>query len=468
MILVIEDIWPEFLKIINIEAGTRIVETWFKTISLIQWDNSTKIVYLKAPNSFVKEWVRSKYMNLIKTHLSRLFNENNINVIITEELIPEISKEFRPKFGSLMLSHKKDITNIEAKSIKTNSSQEINTQYTFDNFIVGPSNSLAYSAAKAIVEKKGTLYNPLFIYGDSGLGKTHLLNAIANYARINIPKLKILYQTADKFVQDFINAIRFNKVVSFESKYKETDILLIDDIQFLSNKEQTQEAFFNIFNSLYESKKQLVFSSDSLPKDITGLADRLKTRLDGGLIADIQIPMFETKVAIIKQKAILHKENLTDEVSNYIASCVTSDIRQLEGFVIRICAYASLTKSPITIELARKALENRTQYQSQKPELTLQKIALKVASYYNLSLVDLRSSKRARELTLARHLAMYLMKKHTETSLLEIANFLHRKDHTTVIYALEKITSHRKIDKLFNTEVLKIESNFSSIRQIQH
>lgn len=458
-----EQIWTEFLNIISMEAGTRIVETWFKAISLVQWDSTSKTAFLKAPNAFVKDWVNTKYINLIKLHLGRLLHEIDINVIISEErvsipavIIPVIENTKDTEDSNINLPKKHSPKNNYNKGI-------INTQYTFDGFIVGPSNSLAFAASQAICDKPGILYNPLFIYGESGLGKTHLLHAIANNIRDINPKAKVLYQTAEKFVQDFINAIRFNKMSFFENRYKDTDILLIDDIQFISNKEQTQEAFFHIFNTLYESKKQIVFSSDALPRDISGLADRLKTRLDGGLIADIQAPTFETKVAIVKKKASMHNELFSDEVANYIASHFAPNVRQLEGYIIRVLAYSSLIQETVTIELVKKVLDIVPKDLSKKAELSLQKIALKVASYYNLSLVDLRSTKRAKDLTLARHIAMYFMKKHTKIPLVEIANFLHRKDHSTVIHALEKIDYNKSKDLIFNQELSKIESKFLGI-----
>jgi chromosomal replication initiator protein len=247
----------------------------------------------------------------------------------------------------------------------------------------------------------------------------------------------ILYQTADRFVNEFITAIRFDKIALFEARYKDVDLLLIDDIQFISKKEQTQEAFFHIFNTLYDAHKQIVFTSDSFPRDIQGLADRLRSRLEGGMVTDIQTPTLETKIAILKKKAEMNNHQLSDEVACYIASCALHNVRELEGALIRVIAFASLVKQPVSLELAQKVLKR---VQLVKKEMrSLKDVAATVADYYDVKLADLRSIKRNQDLVLARHVAMYLMKKSTTASLTEIALFWHRKDHSTVIHALSKM-----------------------------
>lgn len=457
-------IWEEFLKIIHEEEGSRIVETWFKSVTLSNWDPSTKNVFLKVPNSFIREWITLHYLTLLKTNLSRLFNEKDIAIVfvdqnnsnqVLEALNNDTNLKLNGQVNALSLNvinNKKSLVPLKKSNIN------INIEYLFDNFVVGPNNSLAYSACQAVASKPGTLYNPLFIYGASGLGKTHLLHAIANAIRSKNNKLSVLYQSADRFVNEFINAIRFDKVAAFENKYKNVDVLLIDDIQFISNKEQTQEAFFHIFNALYESKKQIVFSSDSLPHDISGLAERLKSRINCGLVADIQKPSLELKIAILKKKAELHKVSLNDEVAYYIASLSSSNVRELEGLLIRLLAFSSLMHQDISIELANKILPKVTKSSTKNKVLDLHFIAKIIVKNYGFTLSELKSNKRIKSVSLVRHIAMYLMKKYCEKSLLDIGLFFNRKDHTTVIHAVEKIEQLISCDEIFSQEIQSLET----------
>lgn len=456
----LDQIWQAFLKIIYEEVGSRIVETWFKAVSFMQWDKYSKTVYLKVPNKFVKDWISTHYADLFKLHLSRLLNEDSILIIFLEQ---SKSIDVFPSSQNIIHYNRRSITNLKVQQFPAISKEsraskgQINQNFKFDTFVVGPNNSLAFAAAQAIAEKPGNLYNPLFIYGDSGLGKTHLLHAVANKIKSVHSHFTILYQSADRFVNEFIHAIRFNKVHIFENRYKNVDALLIDDIQFISNKEQTQEIFFYIFNTLYEARKQIVFSSDSLPQDISGLADRLRSRLDGGLVTDIQAPSLETKIAILKRKSEFHKESLNDEVAYFLASHSSSNIRELEGLLIRLIAFASLTHQSVTIDLAQKVLSRTAKNGMKKKLFDLQFIASRVARYYDYSLTDLRSGKRHKGITLARHVAMYLMKKYTDSSLSDIGVFWCRKDHSTVINALEKVEQFKKKDEVFKNNLDKLE-----------
>jgi chromosomal replication initiator protein len=459
----VETIWQEFLKIVNVEVGSRVVETWFKAVSLFQWDSSKKVAYLQAPNTFVKEWIQTHYVHLLQTHLCRLLNEPRIVVIILEERTlqeqhtPVVQPEIQSKEPSLTTTVIPAKRPIPPAKVTLPAKYSINQHYQFETFVVGPNNSLAYAAAQAIAEKPGLLYNPLFIYGPSGLGKTHLLHAVGNHLRTHNAKMRIVYQSADRFVNEFINAIRFDKITAFEHKYRELDVLLIDDIQFISHKEQTQEAFFHIFNALYESRKQLVFSSDSLPGDIVGLADRLRSRLDGGMIADIHPPTLETKIAILQKKAELHKERLSDDVAHFIASKVSSNIRELEGLLIRVFAFASLTQQAVCLEVAHKVLNRSVKEEIKQTSFDLPYIAGHVAKYYKCAFAELRSSKRSKVLASTRQIAMYFMKKLTAHTLGEIGVFWCRKDHSTVIHALEKVEQQRQKDKHFDQELQKLE-----------
>jgi chromosomal replication initiator protein len=464
--VIVSNIWQEFLKIVNEEVGSRVVETWFKAVTLEQWDTQKKTAYLKAPNSFTREWITTNYQQLLQHHLGRLLNEMAVSIVFLDEVKADIqimpavsivpSHNLLPP-TPLALQSKKLVSPIKNPALAKSS---VNHGYQFDTFVVGPNNSLAYSAAEAAAKKPGMLYNPLFIYGDSGLGKTHLLHAIGNYIKASNSKARILYQSADRFVNEFINAIRFDKMGAFEAKYKDVDVLLIDDIQFISNKEQTQEAFFHVFNALYEARKQIVFSSDSLPRDIAGLADRLRSRLDGGLVTDVQPPTLETKIAILKKKADLHKEQVADDVAHFIASLGSSNVRELEGLLIRVLAFASLTHQPVSLELAQKVLAHSPKEQQKEQTMDLHYIASKVAHHYKYTIGELRSTKRHKGITQARHVAMYLMKKLTHNSLADIGAFWRRKDHSTVIHALEKIEHHKNNDRAFDTELKDLENYF--------
>lgn len=354
-------IWEEFLHIIREEAGSRVVETWFRAVSLQQWDPFHKTVYLQAPNSFVRDWIKSNYTDMIQVHLKRLLHVDSLKIIFLDLRSQQVEQNKVAVPNSIITpivpatldgAKHHALTHVNHKK----SASYINASFIFDSFVVGPSNSLAYAAAQAVTEKPGFVYNPLFMYGESGLGKTHLLHAIGNQVKKSNQQASVLYQTADRFVNEFINAIRFDKVHAFQVKYQRVDVLLIDDIQFISNKEQTQEAFFHIFNTLYEAGKQIVFSSDTYPQDMHGIAERLRSRLAAGLIADIHVPSLETKIAILKRKAERSNEVLNDEVAFFIASRAVTNIRELEGCLIRVIAFASLTKQPVTLDLARRVL----------------------------------------------------------------------------------------------------------------
>ena len=365
----IKTIWEEFLKIVAQEAGSHVVQTWLNAVTLTDWDAHEKMVYIKAPNIFVKEWIKSHYLSLFQLHLKRLLNVDSIKIIFLDNdfngvpLLSDVKEQpvslstIIPAIPMPELSLRNSSNLIVKKNTGSKYRNSINRNYQFNTFVVGPSNQLAYAAAHAVTEKLGKLYNPLFIYGGSGLGKTHLLHAIGNAIKNSNKRLEILYQTADHFVNEFINAIRFDKVHQFKEKYQQIDVLLIDDIQFISNKEQTQEAFFHIFNMLYESHKQIVFSSDSDPAGINGLAERLRSRFEWGLVTDIQIPALETKIAILKRKAELCNQKIGDDVIEFVASRVVSNIRELEGSLIRITAFAAFTEQEITLELAKKILQ---------------------------------------------------------------------------------------------------------------
>lgn len=460
---VIESIWEEFLKIVAQEAGSHVVQTWLKAVCLTRWDAFEKVVYLSTPNLFIKEWIKTNYTNLFQIHLSRLFNVDALRIVFQDNEYDVPKKLFNPDQKIIPAITTRDFeapvkkNGIAKRAAHEKQKSSLNKNYYFDTFVVGPSNQLAYAAAHAVTEKIGKLYNPLFIYGDSGLGKTHLLHAIGNQIKSNNKKTEILYQTADHFVDEFINAIRFDKVHQFKEKYNEIDVLLIDDVQFISNKEQTQEAFFHIFNMLYETHKQIVFSSDSDPSSINGLAERLRSRFEWGLVTDIQVPTTETKIAILKKKSDLHHQEINNDVLHFIASRGVSSVRELEGALIRITAFSALTNQPITVELAKKLLVRPQEVK--EVIIDCATIVKCLQRHYSFTLNDLRSQGRDKQLSFVRQLAMYLMKKYTNKSLQEIGQFLGRKDHTTVMHAIKKVSCTLETDLILEDRMKKIEQD---------
>ena len=465
-----ELIWQDFLKIAEAELGIRAVETWIKAVTFYRYDEAMQKVYLKAPNVFVKDWVKTHYNNLFELHLKRLLHIDCIAIhffvgdetseaVIVDTAFEAVVAPVIPVIPQKKTRSTKQYT--PAKKIDSNQMMNrLNSLYTFDSFVVGPNNSFAYAASRAVVDKLGKLYNPLLLYGGSGLGKTHLLHSIGNDVLLKNPNAVILYQTTDRFINEFINAIRFNQMPIFNAKYKQIDVLLIDDIQFMANKEQTQEAFFHIFNTLYDANKQIVFSSDILPRDLGGLADRLKSRLEWGLVADLQVPRLETKIAILKRKAFAQNEILSDEAANVIARRAISNVRELEGSLIRVLAFASLTNQAVSVDLIDKVLGQ--EQQSHSVIIEFDAITKVVQKHYFYGLTELRSKNRTKNISLARQVTMYLMKQVTNKSLREIGEFLNRKDHTTIAHAIQRIDDLRKIDNDLDERLLNLERELGS------
>lgn len=457
---VLVHIWQDFLTIAKEEAGSRVVETWLKAVSLFRWDQETITIYVEAPNAFVKEWIQLRYKQLFEVHLGRLLHVENLKVIFF------IKSESTEKEGepAVFLAARKQIVPASVKNslVRRTTGQVnggLNPLYCFDNFIVGSSNSLSYAAALAVAKDPGKLYNPLFIYGGSGLGKTHLMHAIGNEIHKKNSNARILYQTTDCFVNEFINAIRFNKMHVFQQKYRALDLLLLDDIQFIANKEQTQEAFFHIFNVLHDSQKQIVFTSDLFPRQLQGLAERLRSRLEWGLVTDIQKPQLETKIAILKKKASQHNTLLDDEIAEFIARNVHSNVRELEGSLVRIFAFSSLTRQPLSLELAKSVLGDTCVVDKTAEKIDFEKITAQVCKVYSYTLSELRSSNRAKELSLVRQIAMYLMKKMTNRSLREIGAYLRRKDHSTVIHAFDRVKQTINHDATLRMTIKSLEED---------
>lgn len=334
-------------------------------------------------------------------------------------------------------------------------SATLNPKYTFDSFVIGNSNRFAHAASLAVAESPAKAYNPLFVYGGVGLGKTHLMHAIGHYILQNNPKSKVVYVSSEKFTNELINSIKDDKNVEFRNKYRNVDVLLIDDIQFIAGKDATQQEFFHTFNALHEANKQIILSSDRPPKEIPTLEDRLRSRFEWGLIADIQPPDFETRIAILKKKADVEGLNIPHDVMVYIATKIKSNIRELEGALIRITAYSSLTNKEISVDLAAEALKDIISNKPSK-QVTIDLIQDVVANYYNLRVEDFKSQRRTRNVAYPRQIAMYLCRKLTDTSLPKIGEEFGGRDHTTVIHAYEKISEALKEDEALQEAINEI------------
>jgi chromosomal replication initiator protein len=441
--MMVQAIWQEFLKIAHEKVGSSAVETWFKAIEPVRFDGLCSVIYLSAPNTFVQQWITTHYNTLLTTQLGRLCGQTAVTVSFVPLITQQSSDTSLLHVPNQLLDTVIPAYKLPVSLAKPSTS--LSTTYRFETFVVDPSNSLAYAAALAVAQNPGNVYNPFFMYGRSGLGKTHLLHAIGNHIKETDKQVRIVYQSADRFVQEFIQAIRHNRVMQFETKYKNIDVLLVDDIHFISNKEQTQEAFFSIFNVLHQAHKQVVVTSDCLPHDIAGLADRMRSRLEGGLVADINMPSLETKVAIVQQKALARTVELSDEVAYCIAARAINNIRELEGLLIKVLAYASLTHHEITAAFVEKVIGPIPE----KQEIGIHEmgfVAHVVSKHFNIPLTTLRAAGRNKDIAFARHILFYCLKTYTKNSLKEIGVFLGGRDHSTVIHAFNKIEKERICD----------------------
>ncbi len=431
----LEQLWTKTLNIVKGELTEVSFNTWIKSIVPISIESDT--IKLEVPNDFTRGILESRYKDLIINAIKLITSKKyKIEFLIFSEEISSGSE-------NLPNNMKKDKNNIV---VNDEMSSTLNPKYTFNSFVIGNSNRFAHAASLAVAEAPAKAYNPLFIYGGVGLGKTHLMHAIGHYILQNNPKSKVVYVSSEKFTNELINSIKDDKNVDFRNKYRNVDVLLIDDIQFIAGKERTQEEFFHTFNALYEADKQIILSSDRPPKEIPTLEDRLRSRFEWGLIADIQAPDFETRIAILKKKADVENLNIPNEVMVYIATKIKSNIRELEGALIRIVAYSSLTNKEISVDLAAEALKDIISNEQNK-QVTIDLIQDIVANYFNLKVDELKSSRRTRNIAFPRQIAMYLSRKLTDMSLPKIGEEFGGRDHTTVIHAYEKISTNLKKDE---------------------
>lgn len=428
----IHDLWNRALDQIEKKLSKPSFETWLKSTKAHALQGDTLII--TAPNDFARDWLESRYSNLIAETLYDLTGEElDVKFIIPPN---QAEEEFD------IQTPKKKVNKDEGSEFPQSM---LNSKYTFDTFVIGSGNRFAHAASLAVAEAPAKAYNPLFIYGGVGLGKTHLMHAIGHYVLDHNPAAKVVYLSSEKFTNEFINSIRDNKAVEFRNKYRNVDVLLIDDIQFLAGKEQTQEEFFHTFNTLHEESKQIVISSDRPPKEIPTLEDRLRSRFEWGLITDITPPDLETRIAILRKKAKADGLVIPNEVMLYIANQIDSNIRELEGALIRVVAYSSLINKDINADLAAEALKDIIP--SSKPRvITIQDIQQIVGQEFNIKLDDFKAKKRTKSVAFPRQIAMYLSRELTDFSLPKIGEEFGGRDHTTVIHA------HEKISKLVQTD----------------
>lgn len=444
----IKDIWEKTLNIIKGELTEVSFNTWIKSIEPMALDNNN--FKLGVPNNFTKDILENRYKDLIMNAVKLVTSKTyKIEFFILSEEVAEIET---PK-----AKREAERNNL---LVNDEMSATLNPKYTFDSFVIGNSNRFAHAASLAVAESPAKAYNPLFIYGGVGLGKTHLMHAIGHYILSNNPKSKVVYVSSEKFTNELINSIKDDKNVEFRNKYRNVDVLLIDDIQFIAGKERTQEEFFHTFNDLHEANKQIILSSDRPPKEIPTLEDRLRSRFEWGLIADIQPPDFETRIAILKKKADVENLNIPNDVLVYIATKIKSNIRELEGALIRIVAFSSLTNKEIGIDLASEALKDIISSRNSK-QVTIELIQDIVSSYFNLKVEDFKSSRRTRNITFPRQIAMYLCRKLTDMSLPKIGEEFGGRDHTTVIHACEKISNGLKEDENLQDNIAELTKKIS-------
>ncbi len=463
----LNNIWNKTLDILSSELSKPTFDTWLKSTYLAFFNNNVMIV--SVPNEFAKDWLQSRYYNIIKNTLQLIVNQeidlyfylpSEIETYLKDNGTSEVDESSnKPIKKEEVIINNKDSSH-KAKLGK-NLLSFLNPKYQFDSFVIGSSNRFAHAASLAVAESPAKSYNPLFIYGGVGLGKTHLMHAIGHEVFSLYPNLIVLYVSSETFTNELIKSIRDYKTVEFRNKYRNIDVLLIDDIQFLAGKESTQEEFFHTFNSLYEANKQIIISSDRPPKEIPTLEDRLRSRFEWGLITDIQPPDLETRIAILSKKAATENIDVTDDVLLLIARQIKSNIRELEGALCTIAAYAAFDGKEINLELAEKSLQDIFSSNNNK-KVTINIIQETVAQHFNVKVADLKGKKRTRNFAYPRHIAMYLCRLLTDSSLPKIGESFGGKDHTTVLHAQEKIEASLQTDVDLQLSIKKLTETLSS------
>jgi chromosomal replication initiator protein len=433
-----QNVWDKFLDLIKSRVSINTYSTWFQPTRLSRQEG--ELLYVQIPTAVFRQVLTRTYGEIIKAVFHQMATPNmKVQYVCTEE---------EPIQAAPAAAIKQSKLDFES------SDHQLNNRYTFDTFVVGKSNEFAHAAARAVAEQPSKAYNPLFLYGGVGMGKTHLMHAIGHTIKKRNPAMRLSYVSAEKFTIEVINSLRFDRMISFRDRFHTVDVLLVDDIQFIAGKERTQEEFFHTFNALYEQQKQIVISSDCLPKDINSIEERLRSRFEWGLIADIQPPDLETKIAILQKKAENDRFHLPDEVAEYIARAIKSNVRELEGALTRLMAYASLTGTAISLATAQQVLRNIIA--SQEKRVTIDLIQKRVSEHFNLREQDLKMRSNTRAIAFPRQVAMYIVKQLTTASLPEIGRQFGGKHHTTVLHSINKIEELRRSDKELNRTITRL------------
>ncbi|NLT20167.1 MAG: chromosomal replication initiator protein DnaA [Syntrophomonadaceae bacterium] len=424
--------WKKVLQLIRDEIGDTSYEIWFSQVKYNTMRNNK--VFITVPNTLTREWIESRYLETMQNQM-RSLTVQDVSLVLTTEPVTE----------------------------KEGSFPSLNPRYSFDTFVVGNSNRFAHAACYAVGESPSRAYNPLFIYGGVGLGKTHLMHAIGHHILTQENSSRVMYVSSEQFTNELISSIRDDKTAAFRNKYRNIDVLLIDDIQFLAGKERTQEEFFHTFNTLYEANKQLVISSDRPPRNIPTLEDRLRSRFEWGLITDIQPPDLETRIAILRKKAQTDGLNIPYDILDYIANYIESNIRELEGALIRLVAFATITNKPLNMDTAAEALKDILPPPG-PTKITIEMIQKEVCSYYNVETSELISKKRHKQIVLPRQVAMYLCRSLTDASFPQIGDQFGGRDHTTVIHSVEKMEREIQTDLELAAVIEMFTHKFDSFR----
>jgi len=439
-----ERVWEEILLLIENRMSKQGYDTWFSQSKLHSLDGNRLLI--EVPSKFHRDMIKDRYWEILTEVIREVAKREDMEIDFFVQP-QEVKKSVR-----LVKEEKR-----EGREEKTGIFER---KHNFNNFVVGPSNQFAHAAAKAVADAPGRSYNPLFIYSGVGLGKTHLINAIGHHVQSRSPRIKVAYLSSEQFTNELINRISHQRMEEFRQKYRNMDILLIDDIQFIAGKERTQEEFFHTFNTLYESQKQIVLTSDRQPKDIPDIEERLRSRFESGLIADIQVPDLETRIAILKKKAEFWGIRLPDDVAEYLATMMKSNIRELEGGLVKLGAVSSLTNTEITQELAKNELKHLID--SRERIITNDHVQKAVAEAYGVKISDLKSKRRTRAIVLPRQVAMYLCRTIVGSSLPETGNFFGGKDHSTVIHAIKVIEEKKEKDPELRARIEML------IKQLKH
>jgi chromosomal replication initiator protein len=442
------NIWDQVLSRIETKVNRHSFYTWFKPTAFVaDRDGSIRV---RVPNALFRDWLTKHYSAVIDEALTEVERPGAPVAFVTDDAASPVVDD----------PHTAPETEAPAADEEAGADDLgiLSPRYSFDTFIVGTSNQFAHAACRAVAEAPSRSYNPLFIYGGVGLGKTHLMHAIGHYVATHLKNLKLTYISSERFMNEMINAVRYDRILDFRERYRSVDVLLVDDVQFLAGKEGTQTEFFHTFNALYDSQKQIVISSDCPPHEIPQLEERLRSRFEWGLIADIQSPDLETKTAILKRKAETEGISLPDNVAIYIAGKIKSNIRELEGSLIRLIAYASLTGREITLSLAQDVLRNVLQNDDRA--VTIEGVQKAVADHYSLKVAELKSKNNSKSVAMPRQIAMYLCKNLTNASLPEIGKSFGGKHHSTVIHSIRKVEDLRQKNGDFNTLINSLMESF--------